>query len=633
MNDKPKRKYTSTPEGREAKRRSLEKVRTSVPREVLYRSTDRRKESCRSNFGLAREAKRRKHEQGRSTAIRHGLTCADLRGSLAMAGATPEELEARRQQFLAAFAPRSDQETRLLLGMADCLWRREQAVHVHAVELTIGLKARLIVAAEPGQAKLGEVVVARLALDIFSRTPDLNERLGKLNGRLEHLAWLFLAGRDEEAGFSGKPRWNRHNHDMIDWSAAAMGNPLLTRSQVAQALAPKTGEMKPASEFEWKGAAARQAERRERIKQQALDTSPHLWDYREHEAVPLADLLKPGESAVLLVDGGRTEVRIGEGESPRTFFLMGGTAQVAAGIEALAWPEWREKEVGAALRQEYLRTSLALRGKGSIGGVSRADLVQVFMDAFGRDGSRASGIGSREDEACQPETAGGEASSASPGSRVVSPGSSANPETQIPNPGSGATPDTPVPSPAPNASDQGRIRAAAHAAWDLVKVFEDRARQEKEHLAAILAQAGQSARQRIDQIMAVFTPVTEIFLAVGEKLAKLQQKLCDLLKGRGWGRIGPGDAKAAPPRQEQGLGIGGRSLGLVDLGASAVWINPRLREQFLNDIRSLADPPSEATEPEGPEGSEGPKRRRLRWRGGAFGGVVLEGGKVRKGEG
>ena len=170
MTDKPKRKYTSTPEGREAKRRSLEKVRAAVPKEVLYRGTDRRKDASRNNLLPAREAKRRKHQQGRSICIRHGLTCADLRGSLAMAGVTPEELEAHRQNFLAGLVPRTDKETNLVLGMADCVWRCEQALHVHAVELVIGLKARMIVAAEPSQARLGEVVVARLALDIFNRS-------------------------------------------------------------------------------------------------------------------------------------------------------------------------------------------------------------------------------------------------------------------------------------------------------------------------------------------------------------------------------------------------------------------------------------------------------------------------------
>ncbi|HME00939.1 MAG TPA: hypothetical protein VKM93_26970 [Terriglobia bacterium] len=583
MTDKPKRKYTSTPEGREAKRRSLEKVRASVPKEVLFRGTPKRKEASRNNLKPAREAKRRKHEQGRSICIHHGLTCADLRGSLAMAGVTPQELEAHRQKFLARFAPRTDKETNLALGMADCIWRCEQALHVHAVELVIGLKARMIVAAEPSQAKLGEVVVARLALDIFNRSSlDLNERLVKLNGRLEHLAWLFLVGRGEEEGFGGKLRWNRHNVDMINWSAAAMGNPFLALSQVAKALAPKSGEIKPASEFEWKGKAAREAERLERIRQQALDPSPRpLENFPwEHPAVPL-----------------------GEGETQRTFFVMGGTAQVAAGIEASEWPEWREKEVAAALRQEYLRTSLALRGEDLVGGVSQTDLVQVFRKAFGRNDECRIMNDERRRE-FRPSVEAGTQNAQQ--DQAVEGNSS----FRIHNSSFSSDP-----------ADVKRIKAAAGAAGELVKVFEDRAHQAKEGLAAILAQAGQSARQCLDQIMSVFKPVTEIFLAAGERLANLQQKLCALLKSR----PGAWDADSASPRQ--GQGFEGRSLGLVDLVPGPVWIDPKLKEQFLNDLRALAEPPPDPAPPE--------TRKRLRWRWQglrALGSIVLEGEKEESGD-
>ena len=581
MTDKPKRKYTSTPEGREAKRRSMKKVRETVPKEVLYRGTPQRKEASRNNLLPARAAKRRKREQGRSICIRHGLTCADLRGSLAMAGVTPEELEAHRRQLLDRFPPRTGKETNMMLGMADCIWRYEQALHAHAVELVIGLKARMIVAAEPDQARLGEVVVARLALDIFNHSSlDLNERLGKLNGRLEHLAWLFLAGRGEEAGFGGKLRWNRHNVEMINWSAAAMGNPFLTPSQVARALALKTGEMKPASEFDWKGAAARAAEREERIKQQALDLDErclqNLSD--DHQAVSVTDFLERERSVLLVMDGGQTEVRVGEAETAQTFIFMGGTAQVAAGIEALEWPEWREKQAVAALRQEYLRTSLALRGKDLVGGVGRTDLVQVFMEAFEKNAE----------------------------------GRMMNDEQRKDSSTSHSPLDT------RHYDDAGRVKAAAQAAWELVRVFEDRARQVKEGLAAILAQDGLSARQTLEQMMGLFTPVTEIWVAVGEGFAKLQQKLSALLKGR------PGATDADPVRRRQKQGLDDRTLGLVDLAPHPVWIDPKLKEQFLNDLRSLADPPPDA------DASQG--RKRLRWRGGPLGSIVLEDEEKEPGE-
>ena len=116
MPNKPKRAYHSTPEGREAKRRSLEEVRKATPKEVVFRDTPRRRAASIASLGLAQEGKRRKREQGKSTGIQHGLSCVDLRGSLAMAGATPEDLEAHRQDFLAAFAPRNAAESDLVLG-------------------------------------------------------------------------------------------------------------------------------------------------------------------------------------------------------------------------------------------------------------------------------------------------------------------------------------------------------------------------------------------------------------------------------------------------------------------------------------------------------------------------------------
>ena len=141
-----------------------------------------------------------------------------------------------------------------------------------------------------------------------------------------------------------------------------------------------------------------------------------------------------------------------------------------------------------------------------------------------------------------------------------------------------------------------------------------RARQQKEGLAAILAQAGQSARQTLDQIMGLFTPVTEIFLTFGEGFAKLQQKLSALLEGR------PGAREVEAARDPQGQGFEGPSLGTVNLAPGPVWTDPELKELFLNDLRALAEPPPDPAPAKG--------RKRLRWlcRGGALDSIVLEDG-------
>ncbi|MGO9268839.1 MAG: hypothetical protein ACLQOO_01015, partial [Terriglobia bacterium] len=259
---KPKRKYTMSQAALDSRRINIKKA-LAVPKEILFRSTPRRKESCRTKLIGAREAKRRKREEGKSTGISHGLTCADLRGSLAAAGATPEELKAHRQNFRDELGPKTPVETKLVRGMADCAWRRDEVGHTQAVEDIITTESRLMVAAESEQAGLMDFAVAKLAINFFNQGLDLEERLKKLNGRFGHLAYLFLAGRGMAEGFLPKLRWNGSNADMIEWSAEAMGNPFVTRRKVAKVMAPKTGEMKPASEFEWKGAAAREAERLE----------------------------------------------------------------------------------------------------------------------------------------------------------------------------------------------------------------------------------------------------------------------------------------------------------------------------------------------------------------------------------
>ena len=66
---------------------------------------------------------------------------------------------------------------------------------------------------------------------------------------------------------------------------------------------------------------------------------------------------------------------------------------------------------------------------------------------------------------------------------------------------------------------RGYTRAVANAAWERVKVWEERTRVEGEKLKAILAQAGLSARERINQIVALFAEVRETFWAACERFA------------------------------------------------------------------------------------------------------------------
>ena len=580
----------------DARRISIKKAR-AVPKEVLYRSTPKRLESCRTKLVVAREAKRRKREEGRTTGITHGLSCADLRASLAASGSTPDDLKAHRQMFRDQLNPQTPTETKLARGMADCAFRRLQVGHVQAVEEVITMQSRLIVAAEPGQANLTDFEVAKLALHMFNRGLDLDERLNKLNSRFAHLAYLYLEGRGEHQDFPVKLGWNASNREMLEWSAEAQGNPFATVRQVERVTAAKSGEMKPADQFEWKGKEKRVEERREKIRQEALySDAPELADYPyHHQAESVAALVDRGLNVVVVMDGGRTEVQLrpkaedfpadrarvedesresGHGPGsvseprtpnpeppsssaipdsqpptpapsspapaspPRTVLYMGGTAQLAAGIGPSEWPEWREAEVAAALRKKYLETSVALRGKNQIGGVTKNDLVQSFLEAFARDGVRDLGFGVRREEGD-----GG-------------PSSSANPETQTPN---------------PDPADVERIKAAAEAAWKRVKVCENRSRIERAKLAEILSWAGSSIKEKLHRAIRLFADVKEMFNSMCEWTTKLRQRVCALLEAR-------------HPRTRENPG---RPNDYEGIWPSGVWSDTKTRKRFLKDMAVL----------------------------------------------
>jgi hypothetical protein len=214
--------------------------------------------------------------------------------------------------------------------------------------------------------------------------------------------------------------------------------------------------------------------------------------------------------------------------------------------------------VAAALRKKYLETSVALRGKNQVGGVTKEDLVASFMEAFRRDGVRDSGFGVRREE--------GDSGPSS---------SSANSETQTPNPVSSADP-----------ADAERIKAAAEVAWERVNVCEKRSQQERKKLGEILAQVGLSVREKLDQIMGLFTGVWEMFIGLYERTAKLKEKVCEMLEAR----HPRTPEKPRGPKDFEGL------------RPSWLWSNPRLKKRFLEDMNIV----------EGPEPQAIPRRKKKR---------------------
>jgi len=85
---------------------------------------------------------------------------------------------------------------------------------------------------------------------------------------------------------------------------------------------------------------------------------------------------------------------------------------------------------------------------------------------------------------------------------------------------------------------------------------------------------GLSVRETLDQIMRLFTDVGEWFIALAERTAKLKQKVCEMLEARH--PRTPGNA--ATPGIWEGL------------RPSWLWINPRIKKRYLEDMAILAGP-------------------------------------------
>ena len=242
---------------------------------------------------------------------------------------------------------------------------------------------------------------------------------------------------------------------------------------------------------------------------------------------------------------------------------------MTAGIEASQWPEWREAEVAAALRKKYLETSVALRGKNNVGGIMKDDLVASFLEAFQRrndecrmmkDEGRSDERGTMNDErreesgpSVEPGTQNHQQDQAAAGSSSFS----------IHNSSFSSDP-----------ADAEPIKAAAEAAYERVKVSDERSRQERKKLAEILDQVGLSVREKLDQIMALFTHVGEWFIAMCERTAKLKQKVCEMLEARH-------PRTPEKPREAKDW---------TRLVPSWVWIDPQIEKRYLEDMAILEGP-------------------------------------------
>jgi len=177
----------------------------------------------------------------------------------------------------------------------------------------------------------------------------------------------------------------------------------------------------------------------------------------------------------------------------------------------------------------------------------------------------------REEPACTNPEAG-----------TSNPVSSVDPEPQIPSPVSAANPEARNPNPDPE--DEERIKAVAEAGWERVNVCEKRSQQERKKLGKILGRVGLSVREKLDQIMGLFTGVWEMFITLYERTAELKKKVCEMLEAR----HPRTPEKPRSPEDFEGL------------TPSWLWSNPKMKKRFLQDMNIV----------EGPEPVAVPRRKK-----------------------
>jgi len=121
-NPHPKRNYTVTARVLAANRANLA-LANAVPREIRFRSTERRRQACYRNLKQALIAKKRDRSLYYATSFHHGWYVADPERALDLVGATPEEYHRHLEAWRREIAPRDAAERKLARAMGMLSWR------------------------------------------------------------------------------------------------------------------------------------------------------------------------------------------------------------------------------------------------------------------------------------------------------------------------------------------------------------------------------------------------------------------------------------------------------------------------------------------------------------------------------
>ena len=182
-----------------ARRANLLKAR-SVPRERIYRSTEKRRAASRRNLRKAQAAlrTRRGSRKSRLNAMRHGLHTHEFSpATLRRLGEDPKEFREMQALFRRLLAPRERPERELVRRLCEICWRRLRLFRARASQEQDGLRkalekvprARHVVGVEET-----EIRAQFLGVALFDLSRTVDEAL-KLHSQIECLLRTLIRKR------------------------------------------------------------------------------------------------------------------------------------------------------------------------------------------------------------------------------------------------------------------------------------------------------------------------------------------------------------------------------------------------------------------------------------------------------
>jgi len=232
---------------RAANRLNLEKAR-GVGKEVLYRSTDKRRNACRANLLIGRQSKNNKRN------LRHGLRAVNLRESAPQVGETQEDYDRHMELVESVLPARHRRERNGVRGLGQALWRRRRLFGSRWHRQTLGFYLELEKAARWGlcRASVQDLSFSTWFLFNDAKHPRLERTTDRLDQRLVRVAQAYLNESLKELVDLGVWQKQLYSPAFLEQPPEVIGNALLGASVVRQRLQKgQDKDMKPANLFDW----------------------------------------------------------------------------------------------------------------------------------------------------------------------------------------------------------------------------------------------------------------------------------------------------------------------------------------------------------------------------------------------